>query len=323
SYRANASKFKLETQSTFRLDSRNSILIGAETEVEKFDSESFFQDAFFTFVDTVAEVSARTSSLYVLNQLSLTNRWFTTIGARYDNMESNDEAFTYRVTSAYLLPEIGLTLKANYGTGFKNPSLFQLFHRLYGNPELKAEESQSWEVGLQKDFGKTGIELGVTYFDTKFKNLIASDPITFLPVNIRTATSNGVELTGRVSTSKTTARFNYTYTNMKNTSDDTPILRRPKSKFSLSAGQQASKDINIGGRVLYVGERNDFDFRPFPAELLSLSRYVVVDVRFDYSVTQSVKLKAGVVNILDQDYQEVLTYGVSGRALNFGAKLTL
>lgn len=78
-------------------------------------------------------------------------------------------------------------IKANYGDGFKAPSVSQLYYdldmpmggpgnwvHLTGNPNLKPEKSKSWDLGVEAEFGKGYGSL--TYFDNDVDNLIASIP---------------------------------------------------------------------------------------------------------------------------------------------------
>jgi vitamin B12 transporter len=60
-------------------------------------------------------------------------------GVRYDSHESFGEAVTYRTGVLYNLADWGIRLKANHGTGFRAPSLNELYYPNYGNRNLAAE----------------------------------------------------------------------------------------------------------------------------------------------------------------------------------------
>lgn len=110
-------------------------------------------------------------------------KWFIVPAIRYDH---------HSAYGSHTSPKIGVTynatdhfrIKANYGDGFKAPSVSQLYYdldmemgrgnwvHLTGNPNLKPEKSKSWDLGVEAEFGKGYGSL--TYFDNDVDNLIAS-----------------------------------------------------------------------------------------------------------------------------------------------------
>lgn len=112
-------------------------------------------------------------------------KWFIVPAIRYDH---------HSAYGSHTSPKIGVTynatdhfrIKANYGDGFKAPSVSQLYYdldmemgrgnwvHLTGNPNLKPEKSKSWDLGVEVEFGKGYGSL--TYFYNDVDNLIASIP---------------------------------------------------------------------------------------------------------------------------------------------------
>ena len=110
-------------------------------------------------------------------------KWFIVPAIRYDH---------HSAYGSHTSPKIGVTynatdhfrIKANYGDGFKAPSVSQLYYdldmemgrgnwvHLTGNPNLKPEKSKSWDLGFEAEFGKGYGSL--TYFDNDVDNLIES-----------------------------------------------------------------------------------------------------------------------------------------------------
>src|SRR3989344_5302878 len=84
--------------------------------------------------------------------------------------------------------------RLSYGTAFKAPTFNQLYFPNFGDPNLKPEESESYEAGLR---GKTaGGYWDVRAFQTNVDNLIATVDIgggTFRPQNVDKARIKGVE----------------------------------------------------------------------------------------------------------------------------------
>ena len=87
--------------------------------------------------------------------MKIAGRFFATAGARLDRHTRSGTAVTYRIAPAYFLEATGTRFKATLGTGFKSPSLYQLyapgtFWGPIGNERLKPEESRGWDAGIEQ-----------------------------------------------------------------------------------------------------------------------------------------------------------------------------
>ena len=71
----------------------------------------------------------------------------------------------------------------------------------------------------------------------------------------------------------------------------------------------------------YAGERDDLDFRQFPAARVILKSYTVVNLAASYIIRRNLRLTGRVDNLFDEDYQEVLTYGNIPLSAHFGVKV--
>jgi vitamin B12 transporter len=103
-----------------------------------------------------------------------------------------------RVAASYTLPWTKTKLRGGYATGIRAPSFVENFGDgspfVVGDPNLKPEESESWEVGLDQPFLDGRALLTATYFNNTYKDLITfvSGPgVSFL--NVGKAESSGVE----------------------------------------------------------------------------------------------------------------------------------
>ncbi len=65
--------------------------------------------------------------------LNLWDRLFGTAGIRQDEYNVFGSATTYRATAGYLHKETGTKLRGSYGTGFRAPTINQLFFPDFGN----------------------------------------------------------------------------------------------------------------------------------------------------------------------------------------------
>ena len=269
---------------------------------------------------------------YVQEQLTLFDHLHLTAGARYeDNSEFGNELVP-RGSLAYELTRTGTVFRAAAGKGFKTPTFTENFARGFaiGNPDLDPEKSVSWEVGIDQALWKERLVVGATYFYQKFDDLITyidqPDPEPDFE-NIQAAKSRGVELTAFCKPGfGFTFGGSYTYLDTEVTDDggvggpSSPfeegkdLLRRPQNTASgFINWSRGGFQIRFDG--LYVGDRDDLDFRTFPAERVTLDDYFIVDLATSYTFNlnnrylKDFKIFGKVQNLFDENYEE--TFGFS------------
>ena len=64
-------------------------------------------------------------------------------------------------------------------------------------------------------------------------------------------------------------------------------------------------------------------YSDFSSTRTELDSFTVVDLAGEYKVSNSVVLYGRVDNLFDEDYEEVFSYNVMGRAAYLGAKVSL
>jgi vitamin B12 transporter len=315
---------KFDWQHDLHLHKTNSLTLGVETEEEKGESSYYSESFFGPFSSTFPEKTARTTGYYLQDQIKLWDSWFTTLGVRLDDHSKFGNETTYRITSAYLIRQTGTKLKGSYGTGFKAPSLFQLYAPIYGDENLKPEKSAGWDAGLEQSLFGERVVLGATYFNNRFKDLIEFDSGLSKYINIGEAETKGVELFASVRPmDDLTLRASYTYTDTEDKATGKPLLRRPKNKVGFDAGYRflAKGNLNLG--VVYAGERDDFDYSAWPATRVKLGDYLLVNLAASYDVTQNIQVYGRIENLLDNRYEEVKGYGTPGISVFGGLKLSI
>jgi outer membrane receptor for ferrienterochelin and colicins len=149
-----------------------------------------------------SEKSVQTRALYVQDEMDF-GKWFVTPALRYDHHSAFGDHYSPKVGVTYSArPDF--RIKANYGEGFKAPSIMALYYHLYrlmdvyrtiyGNPNLKPEESKSWDVGFEGEKGKFSYR--AAYFDNRVKNLITTtrvEDINWKYINVGQARIKGLE----------------------------------------------------------------------------------------------------------------------------------
>jgi vitamin B12 transporter len=120
------------------------------------------------------------------------------LSTRYDDSSSFGSRWTYHAGAVVSVVE-ELDLKANVGTGYREPSMGQLFapstfFTFIPNPDLEPERSFNWDIGPAVTFKSFGA--GMDYFHTNYKDLIKMDfpgPLQFTYVNVEKARASGIE----------------------------------------------------------------------------------------------------------------------------------
>ncbi|ATX78731.1 vitamin B12 transporter [Mariprofundus aestuarium] len=223
-------------------------------------------------------------------------------------------------TGGVLRPVEGLKLSANYGTGFKAPSINDLYWPGAGNANLKPETSKGWDAGIAYERSGEAVTyaFSATWFDQSFSDLIAWAPITpgswtWIPSNVNKARSRGLELSGKLSFSGAYLQANWGYLLARDTGNETWLARRPKEHGNILIGIDVGP-LNLEGNLAIVGPRFSS-----PNNSAYLASYRKTDLRARYKINPAWELTARVDNIENKKYEEAAGYGVPGRAWYAGA----
>lgn len=324
----NGQRTKLDWQNNLRFVDHNLVTFGVESSTEKSNSSYLSTSDYGPYDSFSPEQSVRTTGLYLQDQLDVDQSLFVTAGLRYDNNQKFGGVTTFRIAPAYFIHTTETKLKFSYGTGFKAPSLFDLFDPLFGNPDLNPEKSKGWDAGIEQFLLNGKISLGLTYFNLRFENMFGYDE-NYKTINIAKASSHGIEVTANV---KNFARLNinasYTYTETNNdynlSSDfNQPLLRRPKDQFELNVNWNATEKFDLNLETHYVGKRWDKDFTDmYNPVRVEMPDYILFNLAASYKLFDYLELNAQIKNLFDKQYEEVLYYGTLGRSLYAGLSLT-
>lgn len=127
--------------------------------------------------------------------------------AREDHYQTFGNTFTYKLGANYYFEPTNTIFKANWGTGFVAPSMFDLyangapfrFGYMKGNPNLEPEKSKTFDIGFIQKFSNY-LELSSSFFWSKIDDLITTklagrvkDSQYFTPINLNKTISKGVE----------------------------------------------------------------------------------------------------------------------------------
>ncbi len=263
------------------------------------------------------DVTVDAKAVYLNTKVTLLHRnLIINAGARYDDHEFGGSRITYRTGLLYRFPSYGLRLRASYGTGFRAPTLNELFFPFFGNLELKPEKSRSFDIEVSKDFYEGLLTLSATYFEQRYRDLIEYDFNTFTAQNIGKAEVKGFEIESEVRPFEGLAII-ASYTNLDAEDKDTgaPLTRRPHHKFVFNTTYALNR-LMLNAQFLYVSKRYD------AATDRDLSSFSLVNLSGSYELKENLSLFARIDNLLDEDYEEAGGYSTPGRCLFGGLRVT-
>jgi outer membrane receptor for ferrienterochelin and colicins len=201
----------LEGSDTYRPDKVHRLTLGGEylrNQVEGTDlndgGDNLTTESKGGVTKNASEKRINNYAFYVQDEMSF-KKLLLIPALRYDHHDS---------FGGHLSPKIGVTysaqknlrFKANYGEGFKAPSIMALYYHLhmlmgpsyytiYGNPDLQPEEAKNFDVSVEGELGKSFGK--VSWFRNRVKNLITTETIatrTSRYVNVGRAKIEGWEV---------------------------------------------------------------------------------------------------------------------------------
>jgi vitamin B12 transporter len=292
----NGNRLKADWQGKYLVAPDETLLFGAEAEKDQ-------------IVDSPITAQNGDQAGFVEWQGKIIDRLYGAASLRYDHNDAFGSAVTWHVAPTYTIDATGTQLKASAGTGFKAPSLNQLYvsfpaFDFVSNPNLQPETSLGYDVGFEQPVANNRFRFGATYFHNDIRNLIDyNDTFTTL-INIGHATTYGGEaFVSFAVTPQLDLRADYTYTIARDDLTGQPLIRRPRNKASLTASWRPIEKLTLAASVIYVGERLDINYAGTAD--VEARPYTLVNLDVSYKLTNSVTLFARGDNLLDQHYQEV------------------
>lgn len=290
-------------------------------------------------VPEVIEPERTNVGAFLQDRVTLSARAFLTLGGRVEHNASYGTAVVPRASIAVRLRagEDATTLRASGGTGIKEPTFFESFGEssyAMGNPDLKAERSRTFDVGLEQRLFSGRLRLEATAFHHRYLDQIAYQVLDFDPfaasyVNLGETRAQGFEVSLEAApTPLLRLSGQYTFTDGKvvtsgNAFDrvfeaEKPLLRRPENRGTIGV-RVGSERLNGSATVIAVGARADSDFLGLGLE--EAPAYTRVDARVHGRITRTLEAYAVAENLLDREYEEVLGYPALGRSLRVGLRL--
>ncbi|HDR2159185.1 TPA: catecholate siderophore receptor CirA [Enterobacter cancerogenus] len=293
-----------------------------------------------------SNTSASQYALFLEDEWRIFEPLALTTGIRMDDHETYGDHWSPRAYLVYNATDT-LTVKGGWATAFKAPSLLQLSPdwvtgscrgacEIVGNPDLKPETSESFELGLYysgEEGWLEGVQASITTFQNDVDDRISisrtanvnqaqsypnyvglnadGEPI-FRYYNVNKARIRGVETELKFPIAEDwKMTLNYTYNDGRDISNggNKPLSELPFHTANGTLDWQATQDWSFYVQGNYTGEK-----RALTSGEATPGGYVVWNTGAAWQATKSVKLRAGVQNLLDKDLsRDDYSYTEDGR----------
>ncbi len=320
---------------TYNLD--NSIIFGIEREDDHIgynaNSTGNIDESYYT------------TSSYFDFQKRFSKNVFATFGSRFDDNSVAGDEEAHRASLAYLFDDKSTKIKSSFGTGFRFPSLYEMYFVYAANssslPFVKAENSKSFDIGIEKTLLEKNIKFDLTYFNLKYDNLLEgwkdnnSSGASYTTQNSDgVVKSQGLEFTSSWKALKNLdLNLNYTYTstydgaeaddpNKNQSYTNNQMVRVPRNLINLQTKFQSPSNKNLSFVLNSKWSDTARDYgngnRTFNDEMID--DYFINDLSIRYNLWDSYNLFFNITNIFDEKYETSRDYSQMDRSFNIGLK---
>jgi outer membrane receptor protein involved in Fe transport len=266
--------------------------------------------------------------------------WFNVTEAKRNNIDEDTGAFlghedvTQPDTMEELNPMIGAIytfpdttrIFGSVAKKIRFPTLQQLFSSTSGNPDLDAEESINYTLGISRVF-KNIVKAEFAFFYHDISDFITRDTSDVLEryLNFQEISLTGFELTCEITPMRDLSiTAGYTYNDAEDRSDDRVtdhVLFIPENKVDLGLHYTVpyiKTLIDLTG--IYVDDA--YSSLPFPGnedeEVEQTSDYFIMNARISKTFLKNYEAYLAVNNIFDTDYEPETGFPAPGRNLYVG-----
>ena len=300
-------------QASVRMFDSNLITAGTGYMKEEMDSDS----------SSISDKTAETVSVWLQDQIMLGDALDIVAGARNDHHDRFGSKTTFRIAPALHIAA-GTTVRASYATGFRAPSLYELYSA-YGNENLGAEKSEGYEAGVEQRLMDGKLRFALTWFALDFEDRIDYDFVLWkYAQQSGTTRTRGLEFTADAAiTDDLDLRISWTYTDTEDP-DGERLARRPLNKASLNATYRLGEKGAIDCDAVWTGERDTISSARDKDgnRVYTLDSYTVVNLAARYEVVDHVEIYGRVENLFDEYYEEAWSYATPGLSAFAGFKVS-
>lgn len=294
---------------------RHQLVGGLEFRDERYKDTELADGA----VSLTQDKSITNKALFLQDRIGVTSSTDVVLGLRFDD---------HSTAGSRLVPRVGVTrtiapganLRASYAEGFRSPALCDLYYKSpygQGNPNLRPETSNQYEIGLNWLRGQETIDLAI------YRNLVYDEIswslVTNTNENLARTRHQGIEVSWERRLARNTQMaLSYNYLDAINRDSDARLGRLPHHQVELTLGRSIKTwDAALTGR--WEDRRSDKNY--------DTNTYVIVPSRLvvDFTLAKTlsgVRPYVSVRNLLNKRFDELAGYPAEGRSVEAGLRST-
>lgn len=306
-----------------------SVIAGADYRWWNMHQQYFSLSAFGPYSSSFADTALHQTSVYASLLLNAFDKKLNIeIGGRTNKHSRYGNNATYTFNPSYIINKKWRVF-GSIASGFKSPSIFQVYDAFSGNEALQPEKSANIELGVQQTHEKFSSR--AVFFHRNIKNGIDYDYVNFKYFNFVKQQVDGLELELSATPVKNlSVTANYTLItgteqtqSRKNTNDTSYsyLLRRPKSSFNINAGYQFCKKLYVSVTGKSISSR--YDVGGYRKEDVLLKSYFLLGAYAEYKHNERLKIFADLQNITNKKFTDVRGYNAIPFLINGGITFNL
>ena len=330
-FQTNQSSYGIQTTHSWNFAKNQSLVYGFDYRTVNVRNTSF---SYSTNKETLNyDNDINQGALFTKYEVVLIPNLTVNVGLRQD--------FSSLVNGSVTSPSVGTkyavsdstTLRANYIQNFRVPTIANLFNvnpSNIGNPELKPERGDSFDIGIDQKLGNIGLAR-LTFFKNNVSDTIAFKRLT-PPVNGNTGTweniglveTTGIEATLNLQVAKNIYTFvNYTANDPRifkssNAAEINKELRfAGADKLNLGVSYETPQGLYLG---LLMNSLNGYPTNNTNTEFLS--GYTTFDFKLLVPLSDKLVVTGSVENLFNQRYQLFPGFPDGGRGFQIGLSST-
>lgn len=305
------------------------VLAGIDYRWANMNQQYFSLSSFGPYTSSFDDTSIHQTSFYgSLLFNALKKKLNIEVGGRINKHSRYGSNSTYTFNPSYTITK-NLRVFGSIASGFKAPSIFQVYDAFSGNPDLKAEKSTNYEIGIQQLHKK--ISSRIVYFHRDITNGIDYNYQTFQYFNFVKQTINGLEVEITANPiDKLNISANYTLitgkeqTQSRKSFGDTSfsyLLRRPKHNLNLSVSYQFTNKLFVSVSAKSVSTR--YDVGGYKKDDVLLDSYFLLNAYAEYKWKSNVKFFADLQNLGKKKFFDLRGYNAIPFLINGGITFDL
>ena len=312
------------------------LLMGLEHRWQNTDQYYLSLSSWGKYESTLADDSAKTniSSAFASAVYNNGKGFNLESGIRINQHSRFGSNMTYTINPSHIIAN-AFKLAFNFSSAFTAPTLYQLYDGYAGNRKLNPETSTSAELSLQY-VGSEHFNARLTGFNRNIRNGIDYDYVNNRYFNNAIQKTSGFELETGYSEKKWNIKLNYTFlkgevttTNFvynpstwgytaKGDTTYSHLFRVPQSSLNATAGYQVNSRFYLSISQRFAGKRFEPIYGGKPKEQ---AKFNTTDLFGQHTMGKHFNIYAGLKNIFNVQYQEVMGYTARGRNFIVGVRV--